>query len=55
MLDPKCRSSGSTTLADRRWRPPTGQGADAVRSIRDDIDKRVRELLAELGVTGSWA
>jgi arsenate reductase len=27
---------------------PAGQGADAVRPIRDDIDRRVRALLAEL-------
>ncbi len=27
---------------------PAGQGVDAVRKIRDDIDRRVRELLAEL-------
>ena len=34
---------------------PAGQGVDAVRPIRDDIDRRVRALLAELGVAGSWA
>jgi arsenate reductase len=27
---------------------PAGQGPDAVRPIRDDIDRRVRELLADL-------
>ncbi|CAL9447671.1 Arsenate-mycothiol transferase ArsC2 [Actinosynnema sp. ALI-1.44] len=27
---------------------PAGQGLDAVRPIRDDIDRRVRALLAEL-------
>ncbi|GAA5128749.1 arsenate reductase ArsC [Haloechinothrix salitolerans] len=27
---------------------PAGQGVDAVRKIRDDIDRRVRELLADL-------
>lgn len=27
---------------------PAGQGVDAVRAIRDDIDERVRGLLAEL-------
>jgi protein-tyrosine-phosphatase len=27
---------------------PAGQGIDAVRPIRDEIDRRVRELLAEL-------
>ncbi|RRO19399.1 arsenate reductase ArsC [Saccharopolyspora rhizosphaerae] len=27
---------------------PAGQGVDAVREIRDDIDRRVRDLVAEL-------
>nr|WP_286150782.1 arsenate reductase ArsC [Mycobacterium sp. D16R24] len=30
---------------------PAGQSADATRPIRDDIEHRVRHLLAELGVT----
>jgi len=30
---------------------PAGQGVEAVRPIRDDIEQRVRTLLAELGVT----
>ncbi|BBY15792.1 arsenate reductase ArsC [Mycolicibacterium litorale] len=30
---------------------PAGQSVAAVRPIRDDIEKRVRTLLAELGVT----
>lgn len=30
---------------------PAGQPVDAVRPIRDDIEERVRRLLAELGVT----
>jgi arsenate reductase len=30
---------------------PAGQGVDAVRPIRDDIEQRVRTLLQELGVT----
>ena len=32
------------------WEPadPAGQGLDAVRTIRDDIDQRVRKLLLEL-------
>ena len=30
---------------------PAGQGVDAVRPIRDDIEERVRRLLDELGVT----
>ena len=29
---------------------PAGQGVDAVRPIRDDIEQRVRGLIAELGV-----
>ncbi|MGW2636516.1 arsenate reductase ArsC [Streptomyces sp. NPDC001348] len=29
---------------------PAGQGVDAVRPIRDEIEQRVRGLLAELGV-----
>lgn len=29
---------------------PAGQSVDTVRSIRDDIERRVRGLLAELGV-----
>ncbi len=29
---------------------PAGQGIDAVRPIRDDIERRVRALLDELGV-----
>ncbi|SDC24437.1 arsenate reductase ArsC [Actinokineospora iranica] len=32
---------------------PAGKGVDAVRAIRDDIDARVRTLLAELTVTVS--
>ncbi|MBD0674368.1 arsenate reductase ArsC [Streptomyces sp. CBMA156] len=30
---------------------PAGQGVEAVRPIRDEIERRVRGLLAELGVT----
>ena len=30
---------------------PAGQGVEAVRPIRDDIERRVRALLAELAVT----
>jgi arsenate reductase (thioredoxin) len=29
---------------------PAGQGVDAVRPIRDEIERRVRDLLASLGV-----
>ncbi|TWV34541.1 arsenate reductase ArsC [Streptomyces misionensis] len=29
---------------------PAGQGVDAVRPVRDDIDMRIRKLMTELGV-----
>jgi len=29
---------------------PSGKSVDEVRPIRDEIDRRVRDLLAELGV-----
>jgi protein-tyrosine-phosphatase len=32
---------------------PAGQGIDAVRPIRDEIDRLVRDLLAELATTSS--
>ena len=32
---------------------PAGQSVEAVRSIRDDIDRRVRELVAELLTSAS--
>ncbi|WP_126637970.1 arsenate reductase ArsC [Embleya hyalina] len=35
---------------DWRLDDPAGQGVEAVRSIRDEIERRVRALLAELGV-----
>ncbi|MBJ7451242.1 MAG: heat-shock protein HtpX, partial [Blastococcus sp.] len=30
---------------------PAGQGVEAVRPIRDDIERRIRGLLTELGVS----
>ncbi|MEU3643992.1 arsenate reductase ArsC [Lentzea sp. NPDC034063] len=33
---------------DWQLEDPAGQGIDAVRPIRDDIDRRVRDLIAEL-------
>jgi arsenate reductase (thioredoxin) len=30
---------------------PAGQSVDAVRTIRDDIEERVRRLLDDLGIT----
>jgi protein-tyrosine-phosphatase len=35
---------------DWQLEDPAGQGVDAVRPIRDAIEQRVRELLAELGI-----
>jgi len=34
---------------------PAGQGVDAVRPIRDEIDRRVRALLGELGIPAATA
>ncbi|MGR6971705.1 arsenate reductase ArsC [Streptomyces cynarae] len=39
------------TYLDWKLADPAGQGVDAVRPIRDDIEHRVRGLLADLGVT----
>ncbi|GGZ86126.1 arsenate reductase ArsC [Streptomyces bluensis] len=35
---------------DWQLEDPAGQGVDAVRPIRDEIERRVRGLLAELGI-----
>jgi arsenate reductase (thioredoxin) len=35
---------------DWRLDDPAGQGVDAVRPIRDEIERRIRGLLTELGV-----
>ncbi|GGY06879.1 arsenate reductase ArsC [Streptomyces hiroshimensis] len=35
---------------DWKLEDPAGQGVDAVRPIRDDIEQRVRGLLADLGI-----
>ncbi|MFJ3222851.1 arsenate reductase ArsC [Streptomyces sp. NPDC086783] len=32
---------------------PAGQGVEAVRPIRDEIERRIRDLLAELGSEGT--
>ncbi|TXS41284.1 arsenate reductase ArsC [Streptomyces sp. uw30] len=40
------------TYLDWTLDDPAGQGVDAVRPIRDEISRRVRGLLADLGVTG---
>ncbi|MET8696505.1 arsenate reductase ArsC [Streptomyces bauhiniae] len=33
---------------------PAGQGVAAVRPIRDDIERRIRGLLADLGIRATW-
>ncbi|MFF8828159.1 arsenate reductase ArsC [Streptomyces sp. NPDC015131] len=38
---------------DWRLEDPAGQGVAAVRPIRDEIERRVRGLLAELGVAAA--
>ncbi|MFF7161716.1 arsenate reductase ArsC [Streptomyces sp. NPDC008086] len=38
---------------DWRLDDPAGQGVAAVRPIRDEIERRVRDLLAELGIGAS--
>jgi protein-tyrosine-phosphatase len=38
------------TYLDWKVDDPAGQGVDAVRPIRDEIEDRVRGLLADLGV-----
>ncbi|GHC72260.1 arsenate reductase ArsC [Streptomyces cinnamoneus] len=35
---------------DWKLADPAGRGVDAVRPIRDEIERRVRELLADLGI-----
>ncbi|MGI5456460.1 arsenate reductase ArsC [Streptomyces sp. CA-249302] len=39
------------TYLDWKLDDPAGQGVDAVRPIRDEIENRVRTLLTDLGVT----
>jgi hypothetical protein len=53
MLPPSCTT---TPRAGSTCAPPgsaTGKALDEVRSIRDDIDRRVRALLAELTASSS--
>jgi hypothetical protein len=40
-------------LEDSKLQDPAGQPVEVVRRIRDDIDGRVRRLLAELVPTGA--
>lgn len=35
---------------DRKLDDPAGQGGDAIRPIRDEIEQRIRGLLAEPGI-----
>lgn len=44
----ECPFYPGTRYLDWKLDDPAGQGVDAVRPIRDEIDRRVRELLAEL-------
>ena len=46
----KCPFYAGKRYLDWTLDDPAGQGVDAVRPIRDEIDRRVRELLFELGV-----
>ncbi len=39
-----------TRYVDWELDDPAGQGLEAVRPIRDDIEQRVRDLLVELAV-----
>ena len=44
----ECPFYPGTRYLDWKLDDPAGLGVDAVRPIRDDIDRRVRELLQEL-------
>ena len=46
-----CPFYPGTRYVDWDLEDPAGQGVDAVRPIRDEIEQRVRGLLAELGVS----
>ena len=45
--------SSRETLRKLGIADPAGQGLDAVRPIRDDIEERVRRLLADLNVAAT--
>jgi protein-tyrosine-phosphatase len=49
----ECPFHPGTRYLDWELEDPAGQGIDAVRRIRDDIDRLVRELVAELVPTPS--
>jgi arsenate reductase (thioredoxin) len=44
----ECPFYPGTRYLDWQLDDPAGQGVDAVRPIRDEIDRRVQELVAEL-------
>ena len=44
----ECPLYPGTRYIDWKLDDPAGQGVDAVRPIRDEIDRRVQELIAEL-------
>lgn len=44
----ECPFYPGTRYLDWKLDDPAGQGVDAIRPIRDEIDRRVRDLLAEL-------
>jgi arsenate reductase (thioredoxin) len=46
-----CPVVPGTRYLDWELEDPAGRNVEAVRPIRDDIERRVRGLLAELGVT----
>ncbi|MFG3044866.1 arsenate reductase ArsC [Streptomyces sp. NPDC048202] len=45
-----CPVFPGTTYLDWKLDDPAGQGVEAVRPIRDEIQRRVRVLLADLGI-----
>ncbi|MER6397886.1 arsenate reductase ArsC [Kitasatospora sp. NPDC059973] len=45
-----CPYFPGTRYLDWKLDDPAGQGVDAVRPIRDQIERRIRGLLAELGI-----
>ena len=47
----KCPYYPGKRYLDWALEDPAGQGIDAVRPIRDEIERRVLGLLAELGIT----
>jgi protein-tyrosine-phosphatase len=44
----ECPFYPGTRYLDWKLDDPAGQGVDAVRPIRDEIDRRIRDLVAEL-------